>query len=47
MGMDYRWAEMFVKKLKDDEAAFPVVDEEKKRWALERGFYPGRIELTG
>ena len=46
-GMDYRWAGMFVKKLKDDEAAFPVDDEEKKKWALERGFYPGRIELYG
>lgn len=47
LGMDYRWAGMFVKKLKDDEAAFPVLDTEKKRWALERGFYPGRIELYG
>ncbi len=47
LGMDYRWAGMFVKKLKDDEVAFPVADDEKKRWALERGFYPGRIELYG
>ena len=47
LGMDYRWAGMFVKKLRDDEAAFPVEDIEKKRWALERGFYPGRIELYG
>lgn len=47
LGMDYRWAGMFVKKLKDDEAAFPVDDAEKKKWALERGFYPGRIELYG
>ena len=46
-GMDYRWAKMFVKKLSDDEKAFPVSDNEKKRWALERGFYPGRIELYG
>lgn len=46
-GMDYRWAGMFVKKLKDDEAAFPVEDPEQKKWALERGFYPGRIELFG
>lgn len=45
--MDYRWAGMFVKKLRDDEMAFPVQDEEKKRWALERGFFPGRIELYG
>ena len=47
LGMDYRWAGMFVKKLKDDENAFPVEDLEKRHWALERGFYPGRIELYG
>ncbi len=47
LGMDHRWAGMFVKKLRDDEAAFPVMDEAKKKWALERGFYPGRIELYG
>ena len=45
LGMDHRWSQMFVKKLRDDENAFPVEDEAKKRWALERGFYPGRIEL--
>ena len=47
IGMDYRWAGMFVRKLRDDENAFPVADEAKKRWALEHGFYPGRIELYG
>lgn len=47
LGMDYRWAGMFVKKLRDDEAAFPVSDPAEKKWALERGFYPGRIELYG
>lgn len=47
LGMDYRWAGMFVKKLRDDENAFPVDDLEKKKWALERGFFPGRIELYG
>lgn len=47
LGMNYRWAAMFVKKLRDDENAFPVDDIEKRRWALERGFYPGRIELYG
>ncbi len=26
LGMDYKWAGMFVKKLRDDETAFPVVD---------------------
>lgn len=46
LGMDYRWSAMFVKKLRDDEAAFPVSDEQK-RWALERGFYPGRVVLYG
>ncbi len=46
LGMDYRWAKMFVKKLRDDEEAFPVSDEEKE-WALKRGFYPGRIALYG
>lgn len=46
LGMDYKWAKMFVKKLKDDEAAFNVEDD-KKKWALEHGFYPGRIELYG
>ncbi len=47
IGMDYRWSKMFVKKLRDDENAFPVNDENQKKWALERGFYPGRIELYG
>ena len=47
LGMDYRWSKMFVKKLRDDENAFPVLDETKKKWALEKGFYPGRIELYG
>lgn len=46
LGMDYKWARMFVKKLRDDENAFEATDEQKK-WALERGFYPGRIELYG
>lgn len=47
LGMDTRWAAMFVKKLRDDELAFPVTDSEVKKWALERGFYPGRVELYG
>lgn len=45
-GMDFKWAKMFIKKLADDEKAFPATDEEKK-WALEKGFYPGRIKLYG
>ena len=28
-GMDYKWTKMFVKKLRDDEMAFPMSDEEK------------------
>lgn len=46
LGMDYKWSRMFVKKLADDEKAFPV-SKEQARWALERGFYPGRIVLYG
>ncbi len=46
LGMNYRWATMFVKKLKDDEESFEASDEVKK-WALERGFYPGRVEMYG
>lgn len=46
-GMNHNWAKMFVKKLRDDEMAFPVPDESKKEWALEKGFYPGRIDLYG
>lgn len=45
-GMDYRWAAMFVKKLADDEKQY-LADEKTKKWALERGFYPGRVELYG
>ena len=44
-GMNYKWEKMFVKKLRDDENADPVKDAMKKKWALERGFYPGRAEL--
>lgn len=46
LGMDYRWSTMFIKKLREDEANFPVSDETKK-WAIERGFYPGRVRLLG
>ena len=45
-GMDKKWAQMFVKKLADDEKVF-TADEETKRWALSRGFFPGRVELYG
>ena len=46
LGMDYRWAKMFVKKLSDDEKAFPAT-KETAEWALKRGFYPGRVQLYG
>lgn len=45
-GMDFKWSRMFVKKLRDDEAAF-TADEATKKWAMERGFFPGRVELYG
>lgn len=45
-GMEYRWSRMFVKKLTDDEKAFPVSPEEKA-FALKHGFYPGRVTLYG
>ena len=38
-GMDYRWSRMFVKKLSDDEKAFPVSKEDAE-FALKNGFYP-------
>ena len=46
LGMDQKWAISFVKRLKEDEENFTVSETDKK-WALERGFYPGRIELLG
>ncbi len=45
-GMDYKWSKMFVKKLADDEKAFAMSPEQKK-WAMTKGFYPGRILLYG
>ena len=45
-GMDYRWSQMFVRKLADDERSY-YADDKTKKWALERGFYPGRVELFG
>lgn len=45
-GMDKKWSKMFVKKLADDEKAFPT-DPATRDWALKRGFYPGRVELYG
>lgn len=45
-GMEYRWSRMFVKKLADDEKAFPVSKAEAE-FALKHGFYPGRVTLYG
>jgi len=45
-GMDAKWATMFVNKLSEDEEAFPT-DDYIRRWALRRGFFPGRVELYG
>lgn len=47
LGMNHKWAITFVKRLKQDEIDFPNVSEADKKWALERGFFPGRIELYG
>lgn len=46
LGMDFKWAKMFVKKLADDEKAFSMTNEQKK-WAMTKGFFPGRIDLYG
>lgn len=46
VGMEYRWSRMFVKKLSDDEKAFPVTKEQAE-FALKHGFYPGRVALYG
>ncbi len=46
LGMDNKWAKMFIKKFSDDEKLFPL-DEKQKEWAMKRGFFPGRISLYG
>lgn len=45
-GMDKKWSKMFVKKLSDDEIAFPT-DTATREWAIGKGFFPGRVELYG
>lgn len=47
MGMDYRWSKMFVEKIAIDERAFPHIDADTKKWALERGHIPGYVEIFG
>lgn len=46
LGMDRKWSRMFIKKLADDEKAFSLNDDQK-RWAMTKGFFPGRILLYG
>lgn len=45
-GMDSKVAKTFIKRFAVDERVFPASAEEKK-WAMERGFFPGRITLYG
>lgn len=45
-GMDAKIVDYFVHALETDEASFEV-DEKTRKWALERGFFPGRVELLG
>ncbi|MDO4803452.1 MAG: sugar-transfer associated ATP-grasp domain-containing protein [Lachnospiraceae bacterium] len=46
LGMSHNWAITFVNRLKEDEEYFTVSEEDRK-WAMERGFFPGRVELYG
>ena len=45
LGMDYKWAISFIKEFEEDEIQFPDVPADQKKWAMERGFFPGRVEL--
>lgn len=45
-GMELGRARYLAYELEIDERSYPTTIEEK-RWALSRGFYPGRIELYG
>ena len=47
LGMNHNWAISFVKQFLEDEKEFSDVPEEKKRWAMEKGFFPGRVPLYG
>ena len=46
LGMESKAAKVFIKRFAEDERVFPASAEEKK-WAMERGFFPGRIMLYG
>ena len=43
-GIDPKQIGFFLKLYHEDEAGF-ITDEKTKQWALERGFFPGRVEL--
>lgn len=45
-GIDPKQIGFFLKLYHEDEAGF-ITDEKTKQWALERGFFPGRVELYG
>lgn len=46
LGMGSGVAKTFIKRFAEDERTFSASDDEKK-WAMERGFFPGRITLYG
>ena len=46
LGMDSKAAKVFIKRFAEDERFF-FTSADEKRWAMERGFYPGRISLYG
>lgn len=46
-GMDYKSSGTFVKNFKGDEEVYKDFSEDKKQWALKKGFFPGKIELYG
>lgn len=45
-GMDKKIAKLFIKKYKIEEGYYKC-NEETRKWAMEKGFFPSRIELYG
>lgn len=45
-GMDKKIAKLFIKKYKIEEGYYKC-SEEMRKWAMEKGFFPSRIELYG
>lgn len=45
-GMDKKIAKLFIKKYKIEESYYKC-SEDTRKWAMERGFFPSRIELYG